>query len=230
MNKKIIFTDTIGVEEEYRPKPAFMYVPEWYKQMKSYISGKKEVFPNAELPQTIKKCMPVFDTITAGYIIPTYVDVYVRIENDAPYFSWAAYDAINFHSLEQLDKHPNANGFSAPKWRNPWGIKLPKGYSALFVPPMHNPNGFFKVLEGIVDCDTYTAPVNFPFLMNDTKFEGLIPAGTPMVQVIPFKRENWEMSIGQEEEHREMQKVILKLNHKFFDRYKTMFRTPKEYK
>jgi hypothetical protein len=51
-----------------------------------------------------------------------------------------------------------------------------------------------------------------------------------MVQVIPFKRENWEMSIGQEEEHREMQKVVQKLNHKFFDRYKTMFRSPKEYK
>jgi hypothetical protein len=230
MKNIITFTDTIGVQKEYTPKPATEYVPDWYKNMKSYANGKKEVLQNAGQTQTIKKCMPVFDAITAGYIIPTYVDVYVRIEDNAPYFSWASYDAISFHPEEQFDKHPSKNGFAAPKWRNPWGIKLPKGYSALFVSPMHNPNGIFTVLEGVVDCDKYTAPVNFPFLMNDTKFEGLIPAGTPMVQVIPFKRENWQMNLGAEKEGKEMFDVTNRLSHKFFDRYKTMFRTIKEYK
>ena len=26
-------------------------------------------------------------------------------------------------------------------------------------------------------------------------FEGIVPAGTPYVQIIPFKREDWEMEI-----------------------------------
>jgi hypothetical protein len=229
MSNEIIFTDTIGVQEEYRPKPASMYIPEWYKRMESYIGGKKQVLPNAQLTQTIKKCMPVFDSITAGYIIPTFTDVYVRIEDGAPYFSWSSGDAVQFHSLEQLKEHPNQNGFNAPKWRNPWSIKLPKGYSALFISPLHNPNGFFEVLPGIVDCDTYNPPVNFPFLMNDTKFEGLIPAGTPMVQVIPFKRESWNMRLGSAPEFEEQNRQTLKRSTKFFDAYKNMFRSKKEY-
>jgi len=53
------------------------------------------------------------------------------------------------------------------------------------------------MLSGIVDTDSYRVPVNFPFIMNtplggefnfDTK--------TPMVQVIPFKRQDWEMEVG----------------------------------
>jgi hypothetical protein len=229
MSNEIIFTDTVGVQEEYRPKPASMYVPEWYKKMESYVTGKKEILPNASAPQTIKKCMPVFDAMTAGYIIPTFTDIYVRIENDAPYFSWSSGNAIEFHPVAQIKEHPAQNGFDAPKWRNPWAIKLPKGYSASFVPPMHNPNGIFEVLPGVVDCDKYNAPVNFPFIMKDTKFEGLIPAGTPMVQVIPFKRESWNMEIGSQQDFIDANLVATRLRTKFFDAYKTLFRSKKEY-
>jgi hypothetical protein len=230
MSNQIIFTDTVGVQEEYRPKPATMFIPDWYKRMDSYITGKKEVLPNAGQVQTIKKCMPVFDAITAGYIIPTFTDVYVRVEGEMPYFSWSSNDAVSFHHEKQIKEHPKKNGFPAPKWRNPWAIKLPKGYSALFLPPMHNPNGIFEILPGVVDCDTYNPPVNFPFVMNDINFEGLIPAGTPMAQIIPFKRESWEMSLGSQEEFIEQQMQTIKLRTKFFDAYKNMFRTVKEYK
>ena len=88
----------------------------------------------------------------------------------------------------------------------------------------------FRSLPGIVDTDTYTAPVNFPFVLNDWKFEGIIPAGTPMAQVIPFKRESWQMSIGKNEELIEQNKVTTKLRSKFFDSYKSQYRQPKEYK
>jgi hypothetical protein len=82
----------------------------------------------------------------------------------------------------------------------------------------------------VVDTDTYTSPVNFPFTLNDPKFEGLIPAGTPIAQVIPFKREQWEMSFGGQQELIEQSQVSIKLQTKFFDRYKTMFRANKEYR
>lgn len=230
-NKKIIFTDTIGIEKEYYPKPASEYLPDWYKNTQSYIGEKKEILSDAGLTQTIKKCIPFFDAMTTGYIIPTYVDVYVRNDNGEPYYSWAHYDAISFHSKKQIENHPYGKNFSeVPKWRNPWSIKLPSGYSALFVPPFHQHNDIFKVLDGIVDCDEYSAPINFPFLLNDKSFEGLIPAGTPMVQVIPFKREKWKMEIGGSKEIEESIKIHNRINHKFFDKYKTMFWSRKEYK
>ena len=97
------------------------------------------------------------------------------------------------------------------------------------MPPVHR-DSVFSILEGIVDTDNYNAPVNFPFVLNDVKYEGLIPAGTPMAQVIPFKREAWKMEIGEESNLIEQTKTTNLLKTRFFDSYKTFFRQPKEYK
>jgi hypothetical protein len=67
-------------------------------------------------------------------------------------------------------------------------------------------------------------------VINDPKFEGIIPKGTPIAQVIPFKRENWNMEFGSEEDVINQHKTTIELQTKFFDRYKSMFRTIKEYK
>jgi hypothetical protein len=67
-------------------------------------------------------------------------------------------------------------------------------------------------------------------VINDPNFEGLIPKGTPIAQVIPFKREDWQMKIGSKEELIEQNNITQKLQTKFFDRYKSMFWTKKEYK
>ena len=39
---QIIFTDTMGVPAEYSPKPASASIPEWYKDLESYMSGAKK--------------------------------------------------------------------------------------------------------------------------------------------------------------------------------------------
>jgi hypothetical protein len=88
----------------------------------------------------------------------------------------------------------------------------------------------FTILDGVVDTDKYTAPVNFPFVLNDWKFEGLIPAGTPVAQVIPFKRDSWEIEIGQESHLTNQNKITGLLRSRFFDTYKIQYRQTKEYK
>ena len=88
----------------------------------------------------------------------------------------------------------------------------------------------FTIMPGIVDTDTFDHPVNFPFQMNEKGFEGVIKAGTPMVQVIPFKRDEWEMQIGSQEELIQQVKVTNKLRSVFFDSYKRQYRQVKEYK
>lgn len=228
--KNIIFTNVLGIDF-FPPVPSSKNIPDWYKNTESYIgTNKKEILPGSQTPHTIKKCIPVLDAMTAGYIMFTQVDVYVKQMDDGPYFSWSSQDAINWHPIEQAPLHPAVNGVSFPKWINYYSIKTPKGYSSLFVPPLHNPNGFFNVMPGLVDTDSYTAPVNFPFTMNDPKWEGLIPAGTPMLQVIPIKRDVWEMGFGSEKELTEQNKITAKLRTVFFNSYKRQFWTRKEYK
>jgi hypothetical protein len=232
----IKFTDVLGVSEEYKPKPASHVIPDWYKNLESYTHEKKAPDGSGSTTATIKRCMPVFDAISAGYILFSPADVYVsQRENEegkkTAYYEWANHSLIEFHAVEQAPSHPNRNGHTVyPKWTNPWAITTPIGYSILFIQPMHR-ESVFTILPGIVDTDTYKASVNFPFVLNESNtFEGLIPAGTPIAQVIPFKRESWEMSIGGEAEVIETKKIGLKLRSKFFDAYKTQFRQTKEYK
>ena len=72
----IIFTKTFNVPDEYNPKPADKYVPEWYKNLESYIGGDKKPSGDGQTTATVKRCMPVFDAVTGGYIIPTYTDIF----------------------------------------------------------------------------------------------------------------------------------------------------------
>jgi hypothetical protein len=225
---KITFTNTSGVDIE-QPQPASKFIPDWYKNMKSYVNDDKKPNGNGNTTATIKRCIPVFDAITAGYIITSPADIYVSIKEGRQFFEWSSLGLISFHPIEQAPEHPARKPHAYPKWNNPWAIKTPKGYSVLFTQPMHR-ESVFTILPGIVDTDTYIAPVNFPMVINDPDFEGLIPKGTPIAQVIPFKRENWQMKIGSIKELKEQNSVTQKLNTKFFDKYKSMFWSRKEYK
>jgi hypothetical protein len=85
-------------------------------------------------------------------------------------------------------------------------------------------------LPGIVDTDTYTANINFPFVLNNPEFEGTILAGTPIAQIIPFKRETWKMSYGNEKTLEENINATQLIASKFFDAYKRTYWNRKEYK
>jgi hypothetical protein len=231
--KSIVFTKVLdSVSDDYRPKPSSSVLPDWYKKTDSYFGGtKKDLGINGETNGSIKRCVPVFDALTAGYIIPTYCDLVVKKDiNGQHSYTPSVPDSINFHDIWQAVYHPKMNNQKFPKWANPWGIKTPKGYSCLFVPPVHGVNNIFTVVEGIVDTDNYRAPVNFPFVLNDVNFEGLIPAGTPMVQVIPFKRESWQHSIGTEKDAKYIKEDNDRLSSNFFDRYRNMFWERKSFK
>lgn len=229
MSQVIKFTNSLGYKDLEKPQPASAFIPDWYKDMESYVGGIKMPDGNGTTLATIKKCMPVFDSITAGYIIPLPADVHVSIKNGGQHFEWAHFGLIQFHPVDQAPNHPSLKPYPYPKWVNPWGIRTPKGYSVLFVQPFHRESPF-TILPGIVDTDEYYSPVNFPFVINDPEFEGLIPKGTPIAQIIPFKRENWKMEFGKEKDYKEQVDVYTKLQTKFYDRYKTMFRSRKEYK
>jgi hypothetical protein len=229
MEKEITFTNVMGFDF-FPPKPAIKQVPEWYKQTSEYIGGEKKVSLDNSVPNTIKKCIPVFDAITAGYILYTQVDVQVSLNEGVPFYTWSDQNAISFHPLDQAPLHPLKNDLPYPKWNNPYAISTPPGYSTLFLPPMHNPNGIFTILPGFVDTDKYKAPVNFPFVLNNVKWEGIIRAGTPMVQVIPIKRDSWKHKIGVDKERKEQALIVAKLKTLFFNSYKQQFWSRKEYK
>jgi hypothetical protein len=256
MSDKIIkFVSSRRVLEEYWPKPIASSMPQWWKDMPAYGGyagakpGEKKMGGDATYNSTIKRCVPVADSLSLGYVIVTDQDIYANIappknpddpnENGTVSFSWrggVAHDkVVEGHTFGQAKEHPLAKQFKnrdVQKWINPWRIETPSGYSTLFVPPMNNPNGFFTALPGVVDTDKYTNMVNFPFIMNDEKFEGIIPAGTPVVQVIPFKRDSWKMVSGpmDDETNEKYMRTDLKFRTLISSAYKRLFWQKKEFK
>jgi len=235
MSKIITFTNMTDAKLEH-PEPAHKNIPQWYKDTPTYFGdGEKKPIKPDLTTSTIKKCIPVFDAITAGYIIKLATDVYVepRIEDGEshPYFQWPTLDIIAFHPIEQAKIHPYNTGHIAsyPKFINFWSIKTAPGYSSLFINPLHRDLPF-EILPGIVDTDIYTEPVNFPFVLKDINFKGIIPAGTPIAQVIPIKRDSWKMKTGNDIDRINARSTFTKVRSKFFEGYKSFYWNKKEYR
>lgn len=234
---KITFTSTIIDPTLPEPIPASKKIPEWYKSIPRYIGGKKKLPTDVNATNgTIKTCMPVLDVMTSGYLILSSADVFIQKTEQGRFYNWASYDLITFHSQGQVIGYPKLEKKmkleNVPKFTNHWIVQTPRGYSSLFMTPFHRDLPF-TILPAIVDTDSYFNAVNFPFLP-DPDFEGLIPKGTPIAQVVPFKRDNWEMSIEHMDDSRDSQKNWLRvskgLHTEFFDKYKRNYWVGKSYK
>jgi hypothetical protein len=222
MHKIIKFINTSSYPDLLQPVPASQVVPGWYKDMESYFHEEKD-------KPTIKKCMPVFDSITAGYLILLPQDINVKIINGVQTFESKDFDLILSHSIEQARSHPYANGQDYPKLKNYWSIQTPPGYSIEVVNPNHR-ESVFTILPGIVDTDNYIFPINFPMVINDLKFEGVIPKGTPIAQILPFKRDEWTMEVATKEEFAKSISDKIDKHSKLFKNYKKSYRNIKKYR
>jgi hypothetical protein len=66
----------------------------------------------------------------------------------------------------------------------------------LFTHPVNRTDLPFTTLTGLVDCDLYCDNlINFPARWHDPSFNGVLPKGTPVVQCMPVKREEWRMRV-----------------------------------
>jgi hypothetical protein len=224
-------------------------MPDWYKDAPIFVKNKDSRTPGKVIENqgivgresdfTIKKCMPVFDTLSAGYIlkIPNDINIYQSKvhESDEDYkthFAWTELGAVAAHDIEQVEGYPHSkvHTLALPKFINPWIIKTPPGYSCLFITPMHR--GLpFTILPGIVDTDTFEHAVNFPFEMNQKGFEGILKAGTPMAQVIPFKRDEFALEVyTSDDEYKEKYPRSTVNTKEFTESYKKGFWHKKTFK
>jgi hypothetical protein len=233
MAKKIYFSKTDGNEAIYNPLPASRVMPEWYKNAQSYLNNSKKPSIDAAFV-TIKKCVPVFDSITAGYLILLGRDIYCEQTETGPFFHWRTEGSgetekvLTQHTDFQVQGHPENTLGHQLKIENQWIIKTEPGYSCLIVPPMHRDNKII-VLSAIVDTDKYYEKINLPFNLKDNNFEGMIEAGTPIAQVIPFRRESYKMEVVPLDKKRSLKNQTT-VSAKLFDAYRNLFWARKDYK
>lgn len=210
------------------PKPAKAYIPDWYKDIKPTKEFK--FGPNGDLNNdtgALKRCMPFFDGMTAGYIQESWTDIYIgKNENNEVTYSFPTGPAIiSGRQLASLDV-PDSYHKIEFTWQIHWMPKLPKGWSAMITSPSNRFELPFRSFTGIVDSDnfynmSYRNGGNYPFYLNKD-FEGIIPVGTPLYQIIPFKREEWK-SVGLKYDEDEAMKRDSDVRKYIFNGYKKKY-------
>jgi hypothetical protein len=184
------------------PEPAVRHVPEWYKSLSKFNKSNKDVTldPQNNLGTdgaqvSTKMCMPFLDATTAGYMYVLEDDLYVDLdEQGRPTLSWRG-DVMLADKRPIIDIvvpdncHPIHYG-----WRMNWYYETPPGHSVLITHPMNRYDLPFYVQSGIVESDIWGLPVFIAFFLK-RNFRGVIPKGTPIMQIIPFKRDSWELEV-----------------------------------
>lgn len=221
-----------------RPQPSAKSIPEWYKKMPVHMDNEKITGLSkhgvAATNLTLKGCSPFLDAFTSGYMFVLPFDLEFR--NDpvkGVNIRWST--NINFIGTHGPDQTP---GIPAPiggtvnllKWRPGWRAITPKGYSCLFTHPLNRHDLPFRTFSGVVDTDSYQLGVEFPFQLLNTIKEDIyiLEAGTPICQMIPFKREDWKSSqVAFDEEANK--KNVFKLKSKIVRSYKNQFWSKKSY-
>ena len=203
-------------------RPATKFLPEYFRKMKPQLTPDPA-------SGTIKRCVPFLDALSMGYIIPLWSDVFIHANNGEINIkfpdNFPMESGLDDHSTSQFHGHPLENkpyGNIPLKLLSPWGIETPKGWSCLFTSPLNHLETRLKILDGVVDTDTYYNQVNFPFLWTGGDGEFVLSRGTPLVHVIPFKRETLTHSVVEcEVEKRE--RVLSRLGTKLRYAYRDMF-------
>jgi hypothetical protein len=197
MGKKII---KFGKSHPYPelPIPIRNVVPEWYKKSPRFIDGKEASIIYTERGSRsnigMKMCVPFFDPMISGYTATLWQDVQVTRRPDGLKLDWLVDPTpINDRSNHGMELLPIPAGHVSQQyaWVTPFSIQTPPGYSVLITHPFNRYDLPFTTLNGIHDSDSIMPHGHLPFYIKDN-FEGVIPAGTPIYQIFPFKRDAWE--------------------------------------
>jgi hypothetical protein len=178
------------------PAPARTFVPDWYRKAERFIGGKMDLIESG-INKDLKLCVPFLDALTSGYCIELPCDIYVKRDSNGINFYWHEEPMpMNLRSKNMATTLPRPSGHeeSLYAWKSQWAVITPPGYSAIFTHPLNRFDLPFTTTSGVVDSDKYFSSGEIPFFLKDG-FEGVIPAGTPIVQIIPIRREPWEHEI-----------------------------------
>lgn len=191
-NEYIEATDTT-------PTSASKAIPEWYKKLPRFINNSDKPI-KALGRKDLKTCVPFRDAMISGYMIllPADIEVTRSVNGDVDIFQ---NKQLVFNVVEKrgpLDLNHQGYGMPNPvgtypimfAWSALWGIKTNKSDSVLITHPLNRNDLPFVTTSGIIDSGYFSVAGNIPFFIKEG-FEGVIPKGTPIAQVIPFKREAW---------------------------------------
>jgi hypothetical protein len=187
MSPSLIEFHANGLEHFPAPYPASRDIPDWYKQMPVDAADG----PGKTVP-TLKRCLPLLDAMSAGYLIPLANDLHLKTDAGGSLeYSSGQIELMSSHSVNQYRRTPFERAIVV-KFMSPWVVRTPPGYSTLVVQPMNRFHFPFPILSGLVDTDGHYQRLHYPAVCLMPPGQSLtLPRGTAIAQLIPFRREDW---------------------------------------
>ena len=194
MNNIVFVCSDAEVLKNHPVMPAKNVIPAWYKK----LANETQIHIAGDTIPTIKKCMPVMDIITSGYVITNPHRLVLHPHNMPG-------NHVDYHAHAHIDYMPDTHEHKmCPvkiddrkkhwlKIKQPWIVRTPPGYSCLFIQPFYDFKHEWLLFPAIVDTDKHDVAVHFPGYTK-SEHQITIEEGQPLMQVIPFKREEWKMS------------------------------------
>ena len=194
---------------DFKPVLAKSLAPDWFKKMKVFQHDR------GKRMQTIRACPAMDDWLKSGWLILANRDMEVNVDGPFTYTTDAKENEKKSGTNEFKDdnrqgqaspSHPAGQfgyafsylGEDGPvkdafKMRNAWNIITPKGYSCFYLDPFLFQNNHFATWQGVIDTDDFNINQDNSQIIfyPKVKHSFVIPKGTPLVQIIPFKREEW---------------------------------------
>ncbi len=211
-----------------KPVSSRLAAPEWLKNMPAFLENTFQVDDVGRAKVTAKMCLPFTDAFYSGYIQKTWCDIMIeRSEDNSVQYRYSSSPVPIIHRDKTIDIPEGYHDIEFA-WKVQWIPRLPKGYSVLYTHPLNREDLPFTTLSGIVDADRFHHETdgNHPVYIKK-EFSGVIPAGTPMFQIIPFKRDDWKASYQEFSEKDSIQSMITRKY--FHSGYRKMFWSKKTY-
>ena len=196
--KKLVvdaFTDISIVNELFPIAPIREHRPDWWKKLPNTYITHTDVGLDIE-SSTIKKCDGLLAAYSRGFVIPMWSDFLIETTEDGQFkYHFAAIldRTLNEHHKDQMG--PAFDHLIHFKLLSPWLLAEKTGIEFYWAQPFWNQLNYLKdfyIPPAVISYD-HQSGTELNVFMPRIKNKVIIPAGQPMVHLIPLTEHDVEV-------------------------------------
>jgi|688.fasta_scaffold161769_2 hypothetical protein len=230
--EKIVFhCELPEIKEKYPIIAAKEYKFNWFKKSAQAFKSTVEQRAAYEQITGVVKCPGIHPVMKKGYIVQSWFDITVKpLINGFEFFipqglhSYLKERKYDKHLVSCFSGEHPAHAIPLPetyvqaliKINLPWSVSIPAGWNLLIMPIPYSDNTDFTAVHGMLEPgDFYN--LNAIIKCNSNNKQFTIPAGTPLMQIIPIKDNSPIVEFADYDERTQQKEINNKYisNHQF---------------